>query len=422
MSWLVPRNELTAAQRSAVESNPLAHQLVLGSPGSGKTIVALHRARHLIDMFRCDASRCRLFVYTTVLQKYIEAGLRDLALPGDCVTTFDDWCCLYYQEHVHERLPRNLRFRGYDWEAIRQGVWKETRKLGILDRIYDFAVVDEGQDLDARDFETLAGVARHVTVFMDPKQRLYDRDADEFSVTRSLGLNRRSLTLLDGHRCSPYIVQVAASFVSDVVQRRRFVSQTPVTQRGERQTPLLYLARTPEDEIAQLIDVVRTRIARSESVGILVPTRRYMTSCARALIDAGIDVEIKRNRYEGHYSPGIPSIDFGTNRPKVMPFPSAKGLTFDSVLMPRLDSKFFEVFGKSRFERWLFVGITRASRWLYFSTTKGEGAPFINRFRDLEHRNQLTIMDGKPMLRPTAPGEPATDDQEQGTDFSDLFA
>ena len=89
MSWLVPRNELTVEQSRTVESTVEQHRLVLGSPGSEKTIVLLHRARHLIDNYGIPPERCRLFVFTNALKAYIRAALRDLALPDDCVMTFD---------------------------------------------------------------------------------------------------------------------------------------------------------------------------------------------------------------------------------------------------------------------------------------------------------------------------------------------
>ena len=58
---------------------------------------------------------------------------------------------------------------------------------------------------------------------------------------------------------------------------------------------------------------------------------------------------------------------------------------------PRLNRGFFEKTDPDRLERWLFVGITRATRWFYLSTTDGERALFLKRFRELEQRNQMTI-------------------------------
>ena len=396
MSWLVPRSELTVAQIRAVEANAKQHRLVLGSPGSGKTIVLLHRARHLLDEYRIPPDRCRLFVYTKALQAYIRAALRDLALPDDCVMTFDAWCGEYYRDQVNKRVPWSGRNR--DWEAIRQAVWEKTRQLKASDRLFDFVMVDEGQDLDRRDFETLAAVAQHVTVFMDPKQKLYERDADETGVARALGLRRRNLALLDAYRCSPYIVQAGASFVRDEVERRQFIEQNPPVEKGERQLPLLYLARDAEDERSHLIEVVRTRIDRNERIAILCPDKWRTRSYARVLREAGLEVEI--NESARSKDDALPTIDFGTPLPKLMPYPSSKGLTFDTVLMPRLNRKFLGKTDPDRLERWLFVSITRATRWIYLSTTDDEDAVFFDRFRELEGRKQMTIqrnMDGVPV-------------------------
>ncbi len=416
MSWLVPRSELTVAQSRAVEANPKQHRLVLGSPGSGKTIVLLHRARHLLDQYGIPPDRCRLFVYTNALKAYIRAALRDLALPEDCVVTFDAWCGEYYRDQVDKRMPWSGRSR--DWEAIRQAVWEKTRHLKTSERLFDFVMVDEGQDLDRRDFETLAAVAQHVTVFMDPKQKLYDRDADETGVARALGLRRRNLALLDAYRCSPYIVQAGASFVRDDVERRRFIEQNPPVERGERQLPLLYLARDAEDERSHLIEVVRTRIDRNERIAILFPDKYRTRSYARALSEAGLEVEI--NESARRKDDPVPPVDFGTPLPKLMPYPSSKGLTFDTVLMPRLNRKLLGKTDSDRLERWLFVGITRATRWLYVSTTDGEDALFMDRFRDLERRKQMTIQRGVDDSSARA-AEPRVDGSGGENELSDLF-
>jgi len=416
VSWLVPRSELTVEQSRAVEANPKQHRLVLGSPGSGKTIVLLHRARHLLDRYGIPPDRCRLFVYTNALKAYIRAALRDLALPEDCVVTFDAWCGEYYRDQVDKRMPWSGRSR--DWEAIRQAVWEKTRQLKTSDRPFDFVMVDEGQDLDRRDFETLAAIAQHVTVFMDPKQKLYDRDADETSVASALGLRRRNLALLDAYRCSPYIVQAGAAFVRDEVERQRFIEQNPPVERGERQLPLLYLARGAEDERAHLIEVVRTRIDRNERVAILFPDKWRTRSYARALSEAGLEVEI--NESARKKDDAVPAVDFGTPLPKLMPYPSSKGLTFDTVLMPRLNRKFLGKSDPDRLERWLFVGITRATRWLCVSTTDGEDALFMDRFRDLERRRQMTIQEGVDDSTARA-AQPGGDGSESEEELSDLF-
>lgn len=398
MSWLVPRNELTVAQSRAVGLSSRRHRLVIGSPGSGKTLVLLHRARHLVDEHRIPDSRYRILVFTNVLKAYIRTALQDLRLPEECVTTFDDWCRRFYRTHIGGRVPWDGK--SPDFKAIRRAVWKRVRSQKRLIPLYDFVLVDEGQDLDARAYETLKGIAGHVTVYMDHKQQLYE-GADEKGVLTALGLRKRNLTLLDAYRCSPYIVRVAAAFIRDPSEREAFIEQNPPVDKGERQTPLLYLARAFKDERERLIEVVRTRVDRNDRIAILFPTRRHVFGYAKGLGEAGLEVEVPRQPGRKRKNT-TPTIDFGTSRPKLMAYPSAKGLTFDTVLMPCLNRRLFRVMDE-RLERWLFVGITRATKWIYFSTTDGDSTLFLDRFRGLERRRQLTIerfADALPKPRP----------------------
>ena len=167
-----------------------------------------------------------------------------------------------------------------------------------------------------------------------------------------------------------------------------------------------------------MIEVVRTRIDRNERIAILFPDKYRTRSYARALSEAGLEVEI--NESARRKDDTVPPVDFGTPLPMFMPYPSSKGLTFDTVLMPRLNRKLLGKTDPDRLERWLFVAITRATRWLYASTTDGEDALFMDRFRDLERRKQMTIQRGVEGSSARA-AEPRVDGSGSENELSDLF-
>ncbi len=98
MSWLIPLDELTPDQIRAIQLDIDQNHAILGAPGSGKTQVLLHRARHLSDEHDIDPERFHVFVFTNVLKNYIRSGLTDLELPEDCVTTLDDWGGQFYKQ------------------------------------------------------------------------------------------------------------------------------------------------------------------------------------------------------------------------------------------------------------------------------------------------------------------------------------
>jgi len=220
--------------------------------------------------------------------------------------------------------------------------------------MYDFVLLDEGQDLDVRCFAIVTHVARHVTVCMDHNQQIYDRGCREDDVITALKLKRRQISLLDTFRCCPYITAMAATFVGDDRQRAAFLQQTRTAQT-EIETPVIYQADGVEDARAHLMATVATRVQAGERVGILLPQKRQVFGVAKGLREKGFDVETQKE------------LDFSSDTPKVITYHSAKGLTFDSVLLPLLTEHSFPRTGGPQLERLLFVALTRATRWVYLS-------------------------------------------------------
>ena len=417
MSWLVPRGSLTPAQTQAVEFDLGAHRLILGPPGSGKTLVALHRARELADRFRISPLHYRIFVYTKALKAYIRSAVDDLGLPDGCVLTFDQWCLDFYRAKIGGGLP--FTDSSPDFPAIRQEIrgYLRTGFGGGFHRNarkpLKFAMVDEGQDLDAAAYGILTASAEHLTVFMDNKQQLYERGADPRDVLGALGLGGSALTLPAAYRCTPYIVRLAAAFIPDAAGRDQFIEQN--AQEGERQQPLVHIANDREELTGHLIETLRSRVDRGERVGVLFPSRKILHETGGKLLEAGLAVEFPRS-VGGDKPANRPAHDFTTNRPKLLAYPSAKGLTFDSVLLPFFNrQRFRQDLSDELLERWIFVAMTRATKWIYLSGL----SPLLHedRLLALEAGKQLTIQRGGE----TGATEPAKKPDTEPPDLSDLF-
>ena len=389
MGWLLSRTELTNAQDSAVELSRDVHRLILGSPGSGKTLVLLHRAKHIINEFGVSPKRFRIFVFTRVLKEYISPALQELELPSNCVLTFDSWCLKFYRENIG-RPP--WAGKGFDFGNIRKGVW-EYLESNNFPNLYDFVMVDEGQDFDPVVYKILDAIASHMTILMDSKQQIYENGLDKHGIQKVLSSLTPERTLLPAFRCSPYIVRVSAEFILDKNDRDAFIEQNRQNQSKEGKVPTLYLARNLDEEKEQLLEMVRNRSIKNDRVAILVPTKRLAYSLGWFLTENGIEIEIP-GRPGSKRKISLPTIDFASPSPKIMPYPSAKGLTFDSVLMPLLSNKkFSRHVNPNLMTRWLFVGITRATEWVYFSSVSGD-CVFHRQFQKLESEQHLWIQAG----------------------------
>lgn len=405
MSWLIPPSELTPDQQRAVQLSPTEHRAIIGGPGSGKTQILLHRARYLCDSLKVAPDKFRILVYTNVLKDYIKTALRDLRLPEDNVLTFDHWCRLYYQQHINSRLPWDSEKKSPDFDAIRQAV---LSRASDGPPIFDFVMVDEGQDLTEDVFALLAKISRHVTVCLDNKQQIYDKGSTEAGILGRLGIRKRNINLIEAFRVCPYLVEVASHLIPDPEEREAFRNQTRQPQT-ERQTPLIYYSTSFEDDRRTLYQMVRERQLKNERIAILLPNNKFVFGCAKGLTDVGIEIEVPPQKFGKQ---NFPAHDFSSPRPKLMSFHSAKGLTFDSVFMPALSERLFPHTREERLQRLLFVAITRATKWCYFSTALDRPFPLLQeKLFPLAASRQISILDGSQSSRqPPAPPSGNGDD------------
>jgi hypothetical protein len=237
-------------------------------------------------------------------------------------------------------------------------------------------------------------VSKHVTVAMDGKQQLYDEGAADVGLLQALGLTRQNVSLIAGFRCNPMVTALAAHFLPDGRQREEFKLQAR-NARGDRQKPLLLVAPDWQSERDRLAELMRLRFAQGESVGVLLPQRRLVFGYAKGFQELGIDV--LTDSREG--------IQFGDPRPKVLTYHEAKGLTFDSIFMPRLDTGAFTEHLLRRQLPLMFVGVSRAVRWACLSTLSERMIPPVaaimdGNVLDYVEVNRITVPTQEPALPP----------------------
>ncbi len=403
MIWLTPSDGLTPVQAAAVRAPATGPLVLRGGPGSGKTVVILHRAKHLRDA--APASKVKVLVYTNVLRDFIRSAVDDLGLDAESVLTFDHWCRLEHQRLVG---PPPLDDKGFpDFLRIRKDLLAAMRRSKAPPSL-DAALVDEGQDLDEGCYALLRLAAQHVTVAFDSRQAIY-RDAAGDDLPGALGGRAAEIDLASTYRACPFVVDLACGFIEDPAQREIFRSQA-ATQQEERQTPLLYRAADEADERRRLLEVLRERLHRNERVGILFPTLRQVQDYAGFLRAEGI---MAARQPETDRQGRRPTLDFAAGRPVVLTFHSAKGLTFDSVLIPGLSTNALRA-ARGTASRMLFVAVTRATRWVYLSGPEGRTDERVNAaFSALVPRRRGTVQ-----TRADAP--PPNPRERRGDDLTDI--
>jgi superfamily I DNA/RNA helicase len=394
MSWLVTPNELTPDQQRAIALNPDENRAIIGGPGSGKTIILLYRAQHLLTKYNVPNNRIMIFVYTKALKNYIRSAFDLLKLPEECAVTFDQWCRTFYEKYIG-RAPWDPVNNMPDFAAIRSGVDKFIDLGRIKFPLYDFVMVDEAQDLPLSAISILRKIAGHLTICLDDKQQIYDEGSNISDILSQIGINRANIILVEAFRVCPYLVELSSEFISDPDERVAFKAQTRMPQ-VEKESPVLYVAKDMNDERRMLSDMVRERLLKNDRIAILFRFKKQVYGFASCLKENGIDVEVP-DKWGGKE---FKTHNFSSSLPKMMTYYGAKGLTFDSIFLPRLVKRSFDPLHEDRIEKLLFVGLTRATKWAYMSTLANNSFAPLLRLKKLKGGNTISIIHENGYLPP----------------------
>ncbi len=202
-TWKELRQE---AEQLEVLEHPLDQSLfVVGPPGSGKTVLAVRRARMVAEEEKA-LHPVAVVTYNRMLRR-----LLDLLQDGDV----DAWTMQkFIWEDYHERMKESPPRRpdnpyAYQWQPMLQRLQSDC---AFPNRRH--LVVDEGQDLP-EDFFRYASrhVARTMTVFADEDQALSDQRTTLEQIKKAAGLSD-PIILGRNHRNTPEVARLAEYFHS----------------------------------------------------------------------------------------------------------------------------------------------------------------------------------------------------------------
>jgi superfamily I DNA/RNA helicase len=296
-------------------------------------------------------------------QTFIEYQATAPELPADLPTATT--LPLLWQIREEYRQQRRSGGKYYDWDDIAGSV-RDELMADSRERRYRHVVIDEGQDFSPAMIQSLTRAVPSdgsVTFFGDVAQQIYGSR----SSWRSAGLilNGPPWLFQENYRNTKQIADLALALtkmpfysgVADLV--------APSDPKAAGPLPILVTCTSTRRE-ADFVVEQASRLSQAGSVAILTTdheTRRYFSSLFRP----GTFTELTNDMATWESDSGL---SIGT-------YHAAKGLEFDSVLLPGLDASQMPTvadvlfFGEQRAfadaARLLYVGITRARQGLIMS-------------------------------------------------------
>lgn len=381
MNWLIPQNELDKEQRKFLDEfiNRSDNELVIGFPGSGKTMLLYYAALKIRE--QKPGAKILFVEFTHALINMIEAALQ--------------------QMHIN------------DIKVVTQYEFEKERKSKMK---YDCIICDEVQDLLPKVLENMAKRANRVILGGDPNQRIYERDPKWKKPTCTerdiMELLHPVVTRLNiVHRLSRFVMEAA----NDVMPEMNIIQEGRVSMMKKNIMIRLWKAKNQQQEVSAIMNEAKETLRLTDSVAILLPTHNKILSFIdKVLVDAGKPVW--KRTYNEHGDEDLGNLNdylelsgillryvgngygnFLGDKPTVtiMTYHGSKGLDFDKVFLPFCNQSAEDTQADND-KRVFLVGMTRSRGDLIISFSKKLNR-FVSKFAENCTHKDLTT-DGIPML------------------------
>lgn len=326
---LPTQTQLTYAQQSAVnQTNPIA---LSGGPGTGKSVVSLWRH---INCHRRNVNSL-LLTYTVSLREYLKQSAR-----------------------TQEPSAAN---------AVYTSLAGKGRCVN-----YEEVIIDEAQDQDEEYYHDIKSMCDKVTYGADDAQIAYPDHCCTTETLRSIFPYNTRCILDQNFRSTYYIMQfvkkafpnarISQDILDDLMDRQRM---------GSKPNYMIFndggFGSTSTKQNNVIRDIINRYRSNTHNIAILVPWKRDVQNYADMLKEMG---------FSGfsYYYEGAPDGMAGIKNLHVTTFKSAKGLEFDTVIIPDFE-KYPRICGNYNIE-WkdFYIGVTRAKMNLYLLSAQRDSS------------------------------------------------
>jgi superfamily I DNA/RNA helicase len=287
-SWYINESELDDYQIRIIQRQMDNSFIVKGCAGSGKTVLALWRAKEIDE---ADLGSYYVIVYTKALRQFIDDGVKDIGLS--------------------ER------------KVVHHWFWKHN--LGMPHA--DYIIIDEVQDFSTEELTELQAAAdKAFILFGDSAQQIYKglkkglMTMEEIAVLTRISLETLSLN----HRLPKKIARVAEKIST---------TYDPLESRCIKEgmtKPYLIKSNSFNAQLEFIKDAIEEK--GYSDVGLLFQDNHQVKRADEYYAQIDFKVESK---YDIHFPDNTKfNLNFHSENPKMMTYHSAKGLQFEAVFLP----------------------------------------------------------------------------------------
>ena len=359
--------DLSKEQEAARALPRDGQHLIIGGPGTGKSVLALIRTRR----HQRDVDDYLFLVFNHLLHR----ASGELFGEGLKSETWKGWFLRTFKETAGEPVPLmpprpGSAFRGIDWGGVDTIIQSLSASAPDIKRPH--LVIDEGQDMPRQFYESLVNLGfEDFFVVADQNQQITEENSSRRDIENGLGLDTADVRELTWNYRNRYPVARLA---------REFYTGDPASPPPDlpgpgpsaATVPRLYSYR-PDD----LHDVARRILRLSDRdprqlIGVIAPNNGVRERYLEALRSVNVPLDNSRPTIETFHGDHRPEVVFGEGGILVINAQACKGLEFDSVILADIDEHWFNPRDPDAARRLFYVMVARAIARVFLFIKKGE--------------------------------------------------
>ena len=371
-------------EQEAVRALPREGQhLIVGGPGTGKSVLALIRA-HRHHRERDDY----LFL---VFNHLLHRASGQLFGGGLESRTWDGWFRGMFREIVDQPVPVRERddggYREIDWDRVHEVV-QDLTDTG--DRQPPFLVIDEGQDMPPEFYRALVDLGfDRFFVVADQNQQITDANSSRQDIADCLAIDPHDvIELRQNYRNHYQVARLARAFYCG--DPASPPPGLPAPAPGT--VPLLYYYEQDRlDEVARGILRLADRDPR-QLIGVIAPNNQVRERYVEALRSVEVRLDNPRAPVETYHREHRAEVAFDEGGLLIINAQACKGLEFDTVVLADIDEHYFRRGDPDVARRLFYVMVARARERVFMFMKRGGRKDIeciLPRDRDVLRREEL---------------------------------
>lgn len=351
--------DLTKEQEDARALPKRGQHLIIGGPGTGKSVLALLRSRRHHE----DKDNYVFLVYNHLLNE----ASRHLFGANLISKTWQSWFSSTFSEMAKQAVPLlpakpNSTWQEIDWEQVLQVIW-ETDVDRTTDKL-PFLIIDEGQDMPPEFYQALANLGfENFYVVADQNQQIVSgQNSSRRDIETVLAIDTDNvIELTENYRNSHPTARLAREFYTG--DPASPPPALPSTQRtAQRPILVAYGCDGLETFDSVVVTILKTADRDpSRLLGIIAPNNDIRTKYYKALSEADVQLDNGKPLIRTYASGDDPRrLSFDQGGILVINAQSCKGLEFDTVILADIDQHYCYPAIQEEKKRIFYVMVARA--------------------------------------------------------------